>query len=450
MLLKQGWLHSHELPRYLRMQTEERLLRAFMWTDADYAFRPMKALPGQNVVVERNTPTAIKDGIMMNMPVEWLEDEFYRCYGNHYIGYNQGSEPLLKMVFFNRKQLSYLCHGVDYSMTLNQAMESADFPAEEATRLLYTWVSLGLAKLVPQNAKTPKPMEQPQGGGNAQGPTKEAALVQATSRPEDIHISPDMVASLNDEQKEFLEKMLQFYRKVQDKNYFEILGVHEDADEKEIKSNYFKLARMFHPDSLPHKEIPIIRQFGDKLFAIITKAHGTIANETQREEYIKVLKGEGDDATEIAMSILNAEQKFLEAQNEIKRRNWKKTLDLINEALSLHSDEGEFTATKVWAQFHLDGGAENSAAMTQALIDMRRAAEKAPKADQVQFYLGELYKLSGKLVEAYKAFSKAFELNPHHNAARSEIRALQIKLSEMNGKKDGKGMFGGLLGKKKK
>jgi len=453
ILLKQGWLHSHELPRYLRMQTEERLLRAFMWTDADYAFRPMKALPGQNVVIERNTLTAIKDGIMMNTPVEWLEDEFYRSYGGHYIGYVQGSEPLLKMVFFNRKQLSYLCHGIDYSLTLNQAMESADVPADEATRLLYAWISLGLAKLVPADAKTPKPAPQSfsQGnGGNQQSSSTEATMVQQTSRPQDIHIAPEVVSSLNDEQKEFLDKMLQFYRKVQDKNYFEILGVHEDADDKEIKSNYFKLARMFHPDSLPHREIPIVQQLGDKVFSIITKAHGTISNEKLREEYIKVLSGDSDDATEIAMDILNAEQKFLEAQGEIKRRNWKKTLELINEALRLHSDEGEFVATKVWAQFHIDGGAENSPAMIQAIIDMRRAAEKAPKADQIQFYLGELYKLSGKLVEAYKAFSKAFELNPHHNAARSEIRALQIKLSELNGKKDSKGVLGGLLGKMKK
>ena len=453
ILLKQGWLHSHELPRYLRMQTEERLLRAFMWTDADYAFKPMQAVPGQNVVVERNTPTAIKDGIMMNMPVAWLEEHFYPAYGNYYIGYVQGSEPLLKMVFFNRKQLAYLCHGVDYSLTLNQARESADVSDEEAARILYAWVTLGLAKLVPANAKTPKPgafKTTAESGAGGQGNTStEAAVVRGRDRPQDLHVSAEMVASLTDEQKAFLEQMLQYYRKVQDKNYFEILGVHENADDREIKSNYFKLARMFHPDSLPHKEVPVIRQVADKVFSVITRAHGTISNPQQRENYIKVLKGESDDATEIAMDILNAEQKFLEAQGEIKRRNWKRAHELINEALALHADEGEFVATRVWARFHLDGGEENRAALTQALIDMRRAVEKAPKADQIHFYLGELYKLSGKLVDAYKAFAKAFELNPHHSAARSEIRMLQVKLSEQSGKKDGKGVLGGLFGKKK-
>ena len=63
------------------------------------------------------------------------------------------------------------------------------------------------------------------------------------------------------------------------KNYYDILGVKRDADEKEIKQAYRRLARKYHPDVNP----------GDKSaeakFKEINQAHEVLSDKDKRQKY---------------------------------------------------------------------------------------------------------------------------------------------------------------------
>ena len=62
-----------------------------------------------------------------------------------------------------------------------------------------------------------------------------------------------------------------------DKNYYKILGVSHDDDEKTIKKAYYKLSYTFHPD-----------KGGDpNVFSEITEAYDILYNIESRKEYIK-------------------------------------------------------------------------------------------------------------------------------------------------------------------
>lgn len=63
------------------------------------------------------------------------------------------------------------------------------------------------------------------------------------------------------------------------KNYYEILGVKEDASAEEIKKVYRKLAREFHPDRNPDKPD------AEERFKEIQEAYSTLSDEEKRKEY---------------------------------------------------------------------------------------------------------------------------------------------------------------------
>lgn len=63
------------------------------------------------------------------------------------------------------------------------------------------------------------------------------------------------------------------------KNYYGILEVKEDATQEDIKKNYRKLSKKYHPDLNPdHKEAEI-------RFREITEAYAVLSNQKTRNEY---------------------------------------------------------------------------------------------------------------------------------------------------------------------
>lgn len=65
----------------------------------------------------------------------------------------------------------------------------------------------------------------------------------------------------------------------QTKDYYDILGVDEDADAKEIKKAYRNLARKYHPDRNPDKPN------AEEKFKEIQEAYSVLSDEEKRKEY---------------------------------------------------------------------------------------------------------------------------------------------------------------------
>ena len=62
-------------------------------------------------------------------------------------------------------------------------------------------------------------------------------------------------------------------------NYYKILGVSEDADAKEIKAKYRKLAMKYHPDRNPDDKK------AEEMFKAISEAYEILGDENKRKEY---------------------------------------------------------------------------------------------------------------------------------------------------------------------
>lgn len=76
------------------------------------------------------------------------------------------------------------------------------------------------------------------------------------------------------------------------KNYYELLGVPEDAPTQLIRETYRELARVYHPDSNYYSDIAPTRLTDEQieLFKIITAAYQTLVDPQRRKEYDELLK----------------------------------------------------------------------------------------------------------------------------------------------------------------
>jgi len=71
------------------------------------------------------------------------------------------------------------------------------------------------------------------------------------------------------------------------KNYYQILGVPEDASEEDIRKAFRKLAFQYHPDKNPGREKEAEEKFKD-----INEAYGVLSNPLKRREYDLARKGQ--------------------------------------------------------------------------------------------------------------------------------------------------------------
>ena len=62
-------------------------------------------------------------------------------------------------------------------------------------------------------------------------------------------------------------------------NYYKTLGVSEDADAKEIKAKYRKLAMKYHPDRNPDDKN------AEEMFKTVSEAYEILGDENKRKEY---------------------------------------------------------------------------------------------------------------------------------------------------------------------
>lgn len=73
------------------------------------------------------------------------------------------------------------------------------------------------------------------------------------------------------------------------KNYYQQLGVDQDADKKAVRSAYFELSRLFHPDSMFGKDLGTFKTKMETVFKRLTEAYEVLGRSQRRKEYDEYL-----------------------------------------------------------------------------------------------------------------------------------------------------------------
>ena len=92
------------------------------------------------------------------------------------------------------------------------------------------------------------------------------------------------------------------------KDYYKILGVRRNANDKQLKKSYRKLALKYHPDKVPEEE----RDAAQDKFVEISEAYNVLSDPEKREIYdqygeegLKHGGGGGETRSAFEQSLLN-------------------------------------------------------------------------------------------------------------------------------------------------
>lgn len=209
-------------------------------------------------------------------------------------------------------------------------------------------------------------------------------------------------------------------------DYYSILEATPRSSESDIKKNYFRLAKLYHPDVAGDK--PENRE----RFKLINEAFGVLSDPGKRREYDESLRVKGG-ATSEGRAIheqdgKNASMAFRQAREAMRSGRYDKAIMLLRTAIRFDPSDPAYHS---WYGFCL--------AMSN--MDLHEARDACRKAIEIEFYnadyhanLGFVYFKAGLKNLAIKHFSDALKWDPDHSLARkvmSQMDGGQSKFGEM-------------------
>ena len=206
---------------------------------------------------------------------------------------------------------------------------------------------------------------------------------------------------------------------IKKENFFQVLGLPETTDATAVKMAYFRLAKIYHPDTVAPGAPPDMQKLKAEVFSVVGEAYRRLQDDKNRAEYLLDLKAGGASELDIA-KILRAEDLFQKGTILVRARKYPEAVKMLEEAIQSNPDEPEFYAWRGYATFCLS--ADKKTAAVEAVKEIQKALARNPRCAPAHFFLGNISKLLGDVPGAMKHFKRTVELDVHHIDALRELR----------------------------
>ena len=207
--------------------------------------------------------------------------------------------------------------------------------------------------------------------------------------------------------------------RIRKENYFQVLGLPDTADTSSVKAAYFKLAKQFHPDTVPPEAPPELGKTKAEIFAAIGEANRVLADDASRARYKQTLD-EGGPADVDVQAVLQAEDTFNKGTALVRARRFPEAVKTFDDAIAANNREGEFYAWRGYARFFTLP--DKKVAMVEAMRDLNQSLKLNERCAPAHYFIGQIHKLTGDPATALKHFKRCVTLDPQHVDAQREIR----------------------------
>ncbi|MEE9523919.1 MAG: DUF4388 domain-containing protein [Thermodesulfovibrionales bacterium] len=229
----------------------------------------------------------------------------------------------------------------------------------------------------------------------------------------------DLLKELSEDEMAFDQRVDMFFKKAETADYYELLGVDQNADESMIKKRYFRLAKEFHPDKYLKTEDVNLK---DKLTTIcdtLTDAYNNLK--------VSALVG-GQKAAMPSRQKLDPKKAKEEAQKvyqqgieAIKKGRIPDAIEHLRNATSLDIKNPQF-----WNALSL-AFMKKPEGISQAEKALLEAVNLEPNNADFLANLGLIFIKAGNVRRAKTQFNKALTLDPANKKARKGLQDLEKK-----------------------
>lgn len=227
--------------------------------------------------------------------------------------------------------------------------------------------------------------------------------------------SPDKEAlkPLSEQEIALKEKVDNLYDRIKTISAAELLQIDEQMNSAEVKTQYHRLAKEYHPDrtyNLKDKE------FKDKLtfiFGAIANAYGLLRDDTKRKEYFRTLKkipvrqekaGDSSFKDQLSRGI-----------QEFRNGNYIEAAELFKWLTSQRPEE-----PKYWSYLSL-ALSRGQGRLKEAETAILKAIALDPFNSEYLTNLAVIYQKAGLNIRARSQFEKALKLDPENAAAKKGL-----------------------------
>ena len=375
VLIENGLITKESLQEGLVYQMREIVLNTFSLFDAEFRFQDKAEFDEQVFDAKLKVPILIEEGIrgMKHDP------ELENFLGNKilapksidfYLRLNEGEREIYE--------------SIKGEITSEKLLASSSANPEHFWKSLYLLYCLDLIDFKTGKTKsTPDPDK------------KEEAEPQITEEDKIAEVSA-------------------LHESLETLNYYQILDVSNDASFEDIKKNYFRLARKFHPDLFPRTLPPETFRKIEEVFGQITRAYQTLSDEKQKADYNRSLsEPPGDEKKNLAKE---AEKRFRQGKTLFNQARYEEALVFLEQSVRLDQDKARYFMLLAMTQTKLQ------IYRKEAEKNFIRATRLEPWNAEAFVGLGMLYKKEGLHVKAKKQFERALQIDSDHKIAQRELK----------------------------
>jgi tetratricopeptide (TPR) repeat protein len=314
-------------------------------------------------------------------------------------------DPLLRFqaVELNQAERSVL-GAISQPMAARDLLGMTGQPAADAARALYALLVLGTALSVPKQV-----CEQPQPAPAASSNESERVVREAESR------------DAQENKLEFETEIRKLIELAAKGTYYDLLGVTANSQLAEIKGNFHRLARRFHPDRhMGHSEWIALLQ---DLMGRLTIAYKTLIDDARRAAYDKQLAAAGAFTLgqEKTQDQETVDDCLMHAKQCVRAHNFAGSILWLRKCVELEPDVAKYHAML----------ARSLGAIPQyrqeAVHHFSMAIEQDEWNTSTYFQFGELYEVMLLPWRAVPLYRKILEIDPEHSKALERLAALETQ-----------------------